>query len=85
VAPWYPEIEDNDLLVNVVLDGQGNVVQALERYQAKQTNPISMRGLDRRGRREASEDGGNRFVVNQTFEMTIVPTTSILRSVPLDR
>lgn len=85
VAPWFPEIDDNDLLINVVLDGQGNVVQALERFQAKQTNPISMRGLDRRGRREASEDGGNRFVVNQTFEMALVPTTSILRSVPLDR
>lgn len=84
-APWYPEIDDNDLIVHVVLDGQGNVTRALERFQAKQSNPVSMRGLDRRGRRESTEDGGNRFVVNQTFEMTLVPTTSILRKVPIDR
>lgn len=84
-APWYPEINDNDLIINVVLDRQGNVVQTLERYQAKMTNPVSMRGLDRRGRRETTEDGGNRFVINQNFEMTLIPTTNILQKVPTDR
>lgn len=85
-APWWPEINDNDLIINVELDAQGNVRKARERFQAKQTNPVSIRGLDRRGRREYSgEDRGNRFVVNQTFEMTLVPTTSVLHKVETDR
>lgn len=84
-APWYPDVGDNDLIVNVILDGAGRVLQTKERYQAKQTNPISVRGRDRGGRREYSEDGGNRYVINQQFEMTLVPTTNILQKVETDR
>jgi hypothetical protein len=84
-APWYPEINDNDLIINVVLDANGRVEKTLERYQAKMTNPISIRGRDRRGRREYTEGGGNRHVVNQQFEMTLVPTTNILQKVETDR
>jgi hypothetical protein len=84
-APWWPDINDNDLLINVVLDGAGTIVETLERYQAKQSNPISIRGLDRRGRREYSEDGGNRHVVGQSFEMTLVPPNDALYSVETDR
>ncbi len=84
-APWWPEINDNDLLIHVVIDGHGRVVEAQERFQAKQVNVVSIRGRDRMGRREYTEAGGNRFVVNQTFEMTLVPSTSILQKVEFDR
>jgi len=84
-APWFPEMNDNDLLINVQLDRNGNVVSTGERYQLKMTNPTSIRGLDRRGYREYTEDGGNRFVVNQAFEMTLVPTTDELYNVETDR
>jgi hypothetical protein len=86
IAPWYPEINDNDLVVNVIV-GQNamTIKETKERYQAKMTNPISIRGLDRRGRREYTEDGGNRHVVNQTFEMTLVPSNNVLYNVETDR
>lgn len=85
-APWFPEINDNDLIINVTIDRSGNILQVNERYQAKQTNPVSMRGYgDRRGRREYTEDGGNRYVVNQTFEMTLLPRSNTLQSVETDR
>jgi hypothetical protein len=84
-APWYPEINDNDLIVNVVIDRHFNVVKTTERYQAKMTSPISMRGHQRQGRREYTEDGGNRFVIGHQFEMTLVPSTDILYSLPIDR
>lgn len=85
-APWFPEINDNDLIVNVEVDGAGNILQTFERYQAKMSNPTSMRGFgDRRGRREYSEDGGNRYVLNQTFEMTLIPPDNELYAVETDR
>ncbi len=84
-APWYPEINDNDLIINVVLDRNERIIETAERFQAKMTNPTSMRGFDRRGRRETTEDGGNRFVINQTFNMTLVPKDNILYSVEHDR
>jgi hypothetical protein len=84
-APWFPEINDNDLLVNVILDRAGTIIETKERYQAKMTNPISIRGLQRRGRREFGEDGGNRFMIGQQFEMTLVPQTDVLYNVEVDR
>jgi hypothetical protein len=84
-APWYPEINDNDLIINVVLDGQGRIMDTRERYQAKMSSPVSVRGLDRRGRREYTEDGGNRHVVNQQFEMALVPDNDVLYNVEVDR
>lgn len=83
-APWYPEISDNDLIINVILEGM-EIQDTLERFQAKVTNPISLRGYDRKGRREYSEDGGNRHIVNQQFEMTLVPSNNVLMSVETDR
>lgn len=85
VSGWFPEINDNDLVINVELDHQGNVKDAKERYQAKKTQPISIRGLDRKGRQEYSADHGNRFVVNQNFEMNAIPETSVLYQVEIDR
>lgn len=85
-APWYPEINDNDLIINVEIDRAGNILDTRERYQAKMSNPISIRGFgDRYGRREFTEDGGNRFMINQQFEMTLVPDTDELYQVETDR
>lgn len=84
-APWWPEINDNDLIINVVLDRNENVISTHERFQAKMSSPVSMRGYDRRGRREYTEDGGNRLVVNQTFNMTLVPLDNVLYNVETDR
>lgn len=84
-APWFPEINDNDLIVNCEVDRNGSILKTYERFQAKQTNPVSMRGLDRSGRKEYSEDGGNRFVVNQNFEMVLMPETDVIYRVETDR
>ena len=85
-APWFPEINDNDLIINVEIDKAGNIIDTFERYQAKMTNPISMRGYgDLRGRREGTEDGGNRYMLNQQFEMTLVPEFDELYKVEVDR
>jgi len=84
-APWFPEMNDNDLLINVELDRNGNIVETHERFQLKQTQPVSIRGMDRRGRREYTEDGGNRFVVYQGFEMTLVPSQDEIYNVETDR
>ncbi len=78
-------MNDNDLLTNVVINARHEVVDTFERFQLKMTNPVSIRGHQRHGRREYTEDGGNRFVVGQSFEMTLVPLTDILYSVPIDR
>lgn len=85
IAPWWPEINDNDLLINVVLGANGKIVDTRERFEAKQTNPVSMRGLDRRGRREYTENFGNSFVVNQTFEMSLIPANDVAYLVETDR
>lgn len=85
-APWFPEINDNDLVINVEIDRAGNILNTMERYQCKMTNPISIRGFgDRFGRREHTEDGGNRYIVNQQFEMTLVPDNDELYRVEVDR
>jgi hypothetical protein len=84
-APWFPEINDNDLLINVIIGRDGRITATEERYQAKMTNPVTMRGHQRRGRREGTEDGGNRFMIGQSFEMTLIPRTDILYDVPVDR
>lgn len=84
-AAWFPEINDNDLVINAELDNDGNVIDTHERYQAKRTSPISIRGRDNKGRREYSADHGNRHVVNQDFEMNLLPETSVLYQVEADR
>ena len=62
-----------------------HVIDTHERYQAKRTSPISIRGRDNKGRREYSADHGNRHVVNQDFEMNLLPETSVLYQVEADR
>lgn len=82
---WFPEVNDNDLIITVELDALGNIIDTHERYLAKMTNPVSMRGLDRKGRRERNEDFGNRHVIDQWFEMTLVPAKDSLYNVETDR
>lgn len=82
---WWPDIADNDLIIHVVIDDYGNVISTHERYHAKMVNPVSIRGLDRRGRREYSADYGNRHVVNQQFEMALLPGGHELYKIDIDR
>lgn len=84
-APWYPEINDNDLIINVELGRNEQIVATRERYEAKMSSPTSMRGFDRKGRREYTEDGGNRFVIGQSFEMALIPPNNVLYQVETDR
>lgn len=85
-APWFPEMNDNDLLVNVEIDRQENVVELRERYQLKMTSPTTMRQHDTRGRRELPNlDAGNRFLIGQAFEMALAPSNQVLYQVDCDR
>lgn len=87
IAPWYPKIRDGDLLINVTIDKQGNILSSQERYEAHKSMPISMRGLDRRGNQEKQydTDGGNRFLINQQFEMNALPENNRFYEVEIDR
>jgi hypothetical protein len=98
IAPWYPEVNDNDLMIPVQLDPRGNIVrldgygrlpvdQQHDRFEAKMANQVSMRGLDRSGRRErgGTDTWGNRHIVNQTFEMALLPWNDIAYRVEVDR
>jgi hypothetical protein len=82
---WFPKVNDSDLIIHVELDEYGHVATVGKRYQAKVTNPVSIRGLDRRGRKEYSGDFGNRHVVNQVFPITLLPVNNILMQVETDR
>lgn len=86
LAPWWPDIDDNDLIIHVELDKAGYIIGTQERYQAKMTNPVSIRGAkERRGRHEYSGDFGSRYVVNQTFQMVLLPRFHELNHVEVDR
>lgn len=82
---WFPEVNDNDLLVIAEIGRNEQVIATHERYLLKQTNPVSMRGLDRLGKREGTEDFGNRFITDQSFEMTLIPENDELQNVEMDR
>lgn len=85
IASWWPDINDNDLIINVTLGPGEAVIEANERFEAKNVNPVSMRGQDRQGRKEYGESFGNTHVVNQKFEMALVPATDIIYEVDTDR
>ena len=82
---WYPEVNDNDLIVVVEIDDADKVIAEHERFLARSTNPVSLHGTNRQGRREYGEDFGNRRVVNQAFEATLLPANSPLYNVEIDR
>lgn len=85
LSPWWPDINDNDLIIHVTLNERGDVVETQDRYQAKMVDPVSIRGLDRRGRREYTGDIGNRYVINQQFEMALMPENNVVYKVEIDR
>lgn len=86
IAPWWPDINDNDLLIHVELDRSGYIIGTGERYQAKMTNPVSIRGArERRGRHEYSGDFGSRYVINTTFQMVLLPRNHEFQRVETDR
>lgn len=86
--PWTPLVGDNDLMIVCEIDGAERIIETYERYILKATQPITMRGLDRQGRREI--DGGltasgNRHVVGQYCELALVPPTEPIYKVETDR
>lgn len=98
IAPWFPEVNDNDLIIPVEvnangqineLDGYGRLPldQRWDRFEAKMADPISMRGIDRSGRREQryTDTWGNRHMINQTFEMALLPFGDVSYQVEVDR
>lgn len=85
-APWYPEINDNDLITLVEIDDTERVIATYERYQAKMTGPVAIRGTNRLGQRERpEEDFSNRNVAQQNFQMTLIPLHDELYNVEMDR
>lgn len=86
ITAFYPDLNDNDLLIAVSLDRDGNVTDTFERYEVKQKTPVTMRGLDRRGRRgDSSNTAGNRYVINQMFNMAALPAGHVAYNVETDR
>lgn len=73
--PWWPIVGDSDVMIVVDLDDAGRIANTYERYVLHQVQPITMRGLDRSGRRETpiADAGGNRFWVGQECEASMVP------------
>lgn len=82
---WYPEVYDNDLIILVQVDQAENVINTDERYETKMVTPASMRGLDRKGRREYTEDFGNQHVTDQSFQLVLLPRNQPQYQVPVDR
>ena len=84
---WFPEVNDNDLLILAELDNHEQVITTHERYKLKQTTQISMRGLNRRGRRYPGEpmDFGNQLAVNQVYELALIPPNDTAYDVEVDR
>lgn len=85
-APWFPLFADNDILINVKINTKGDILSTDERFELKNVQPVSMRGLDRYGRREKTNAyGPNRFLINQTFEMAKLPDNNVIYQVETDR
>jgi hypothetical protein len=76
--PWWPIVGDSDIMIVVDLDQAGRIANAYERYVLHQVQPITMRGMDRSGRREttSANAGGNRFWVGQECEASMIPENS---------
>jgi len=92
--PWHPQLADNDLIIMCEIDATEKIVQTFERYQAKQVNPITMRGAaalqrDNYGKREKDSGeltaSGNRWLVGQQCEANKVPETDPIYLVETDR
>lgn len=72
--PWWPQLGDNDLVIEVELNPNGTIAKTNERYQLKMVTPQTLRGLDRSGRREFdSLSGGNRYWIGQEADLVRIP------------
>lgn len=81
-APWYPTMGDNDLLVNVNLEGNNfDIASTEDRFQLKQVHQVTTRGLGNRGR---PAPNGQPFLIMQSFEMNKIPVDNPLMNVPVD-
>ena len=77
LAPWTPEMADNDLLVNVVLQQNDySILKEQERFILRQVAPQSVRGYGKYAR-------NREFRAGQQFQMTKLPTNNHLYNVPI--
>lgn len=78
-APWFPQLGDNDLCINITLSKDGSHAHSSqERYQLKMTNPVTVRGW---GKNTIAQE----HRIAQTFEMSHAPTGNILYQIPLEQ
>jgi len=82
VAPWFPQLSDNDLCVNVELaHNDFSITGTGDRFQLKMVQPMTVRGFGKRGRPPGS--GGQAYRVAQTFQMAKFPDNQALYDVPV--
>lgn len=78
IAPWTPEMQDNDLIVDVELQHDGyRIRKEYDRHVLQTTSPQTIRGFGKYAR-------GREFIVGQSFSMDRLPKGHILYRVPLD-
>lgn len=78
VAPWYPDMNDNDLLIDVEVSGNNEIQNIGDRYELKMSNPITIRGFGIRTR------GRHEHKVQQTFQMALLAKPHHFYNVPID-
>ena len=79
LAPWTPDMADNDLLINVVLQNNDFSIQkVLDRHILKQVAPQTTRGYGKYSR-------GRDYKAGQQFQMTKLPLDNPLYQVALSK
>lgn len=78
-APWYPEMNDQDIIINVDLDrNSGSIIDApRERYYLSSVKPESIRGFGR-----MTTD--RKFPVGQSFQMMQIERNHYLYQLEID-
>ena len=56
ICPWFPTMNDGDLLISLLLDNEGNILDTYDRWELKQTRQITIRGYNFNGARETAID-----------------------------
>lgn len=56
ICPWFPTMEDGDLLISVQLDAGLNILRTFDIYELKKVRVTAVRGYDKSGRRESRID-----------------------------
>jgi hypothetical protein len=86
--PWWPPINDNDILIVVSVAPNGLIQDTYERYQMKMTMPITIRGLDQAGFREPGiiqDAPGNRYWIGQQADLVRLQPMDEIYNVEVDR